>query len=164
MSRQQCPNCERLLVPPAGPPKSPILLVGEFPGYYEIQQGIPFVGPAGDILRQELARVSISYDTCRVANLWQHAKTEKDEKEVNWHLGQLVKEMKGRRFVLLMGSDCALVFAGGGVMEYSGLEIKSPLIPPGVEVCMISPNPAQLIHGTVGEFRLALEKFARRVL
>lgn len=160
--RPKCPNCQKLLVPPAGPPKAPVLIVGEFPGWNEIQRGIPFIGMAGDILKKEFAKVGIQYSACRVTNLWQHAKVKGDA-EFSWHLSQCIKEMRGRRAVLLMGSDCAGAFLEDGVLDVAGMKVKSPLFPKDVKLVMISPNPALLIHDTVGEFRLALAKFKREI-
>src|SRR5574340_853718 len=127
--RPTCPQCKnKQLVEPAGPAKSPILLVGEFPGSQEIIQGVPFVGESGKILAAELMRVGIQLAQCRVTNLWQHAKDEKGC-DVQWHQNMMAKEFKGRKFVLLMGSDLAKILFEKGVMDLSGLEMKHDLFP-----------------------------------
>ena len=161
MKRKSCPICGGLIVPAAGPANSDILLVGEFPGHYEMQQGIPFVGPSGDILKEELARAGISYGQCRVTNLWLHGKKEKDEAELAWHMGQLAAELDGRKYVLLMGSDVCSAFLGPkeSVMDWSGMVVKSDYLPKSVRKAVVSPNPALLMHDTTGEFRLALQRF-----
>ena len=162
MNRNSCPLCRDFLVEPSGPSDASVLLVGEYPGYYEIQSGIPFVGPSGDVLKQELAKVSVDWRRVRLTNLWLHNKKEKDEAEVNYHLGRLIQEMEGRRAVLLMGSDTSKTILDANVLEVSGLEMKSPLVPPSVEVLMATVNPAFVLHDTVGEFRLAIQKFFRK--
>ncbi len=54
-----CPKCPlsqtRLkAVPGEGPPTAPVLFIGEAPGFHEDRQGQPFVGPAGQFLRELL--------------------------------------------------------------------------------------------------------------
>src|SRR3990172_1390692 len=104
MSRTKCIHCTKLLVEPDGPEDSPVLFAGDFPGYYEVTAGVPFVGPAGDVLKQELANVSIDWRKIRFTNLWGHD-PNKEEDDFNWHLGRLIAEMEGRRAVMLMGTD-----------------------------------------------------------
>lgn len=152
--RETCPKCGKDLVLAAGNPKSKILLVGEYPGSAEIMQGVPFVGESGKILAAELMRVGIQLAQCRATNLWQHVKNECD---LDWHKNQMTREFKGRQWVLLMGSEVSKVLFDKGVMELSGIEMKHKLFP-HVRM-MVSPNPAQLLHGSVGEFRLALQRF-----
>lgn len=160
-TRVTCPVClQYQLVGPGGPASAPILLVGEFPGWQEEKMGIPFVGQAGDILRAELGRVGIQYNTCRKTNLWQHKPT-KNEADLDWMISQLAAELKKARHVLFMGSECASTLFQVGVMDACGLKVKSPLLPDNIKTAMIAPNPASLIHDTVGEFRMALSRFAK---
>ena len=42
-------------VPGSGSPQAEIMFIGEAPGYHEDQQGLPFVGAAGQFLDQLLA-------------------------------------------------------------------------------------------------------------
>ena len=158
--RGRCPHCNAMLVAPAGPSNAKVLLVGEFPGHNEIRQGRPFVGWAGDLLKKEMGMAGLQYTACRVTNLWQHGKS-KDEDCLNWNFSQCVDEMKGRRAILLMGSDCANAFLEDSIMNVAGTKVKSPYFPKEVKVIMAAPNPAILLHDTVGEFRLALNKFAK---
>lgn len=157
--RPTCKFCGNQIVPARGPINAEILLVGEFPGYNELVAGAPFVGPAGEILKVELSRVGIQYGACRVANLWLHAP---DKDELDYHVGELIKEMAGRKYVLFMGSECAKLF-DVDVSGSAGLKIKSPLIPTSVKVAMISPNPAIAMHEVMGELRLSLKKFSEVV-
>ncbi len=59
-----CPDCElsetrTRTVPGEGNPDTDILFIGEAPGYYEDQQGRPFVGPAGQFLEQLLGSIGL---------------------------------------------------------------------------------------------------------
>lgn len=157
MNRERCPNCGKLLVDPFGNQSSAYLIAGEFPGYEELRMGTPFCGKAGEILQAELARAGLSVANFRITNLWLHAMNEK-ECDMAWHLDHLTKEMKGKKAVLLMGSELSKVFFHRGIMEMSGLEVKNEAFPK--TRFMMSPNPALLFHGPVGEFRLAVSRFA----
>lgn len=55
-------------VPPIGPETSPILLLGEGPGYDEAAQGQPFVGQAGGMLNRILRLNGWSRDQFRIGN------------------------------------------------------------------------------------------------
>jgi DNA polymerase len=56
-------------VPGEGPVDSEILLIGEAPGYYEDQQGRPFVGAAGQFLEQLLASIGLKRTDVFIANV-----------------------------------------------------------------------------------------------
>ncbi|MBR6099078.1 uracil-DNA glycosylase [bacterium] len=62
---EQCQNCplgatRTNIVFSAGVPNSKLMLIGEAPGYYEDQQGEPFVGKAGQLLDKIFASVGLS--------------------------------------------------------------------------------------------------------
>ena len=162
MTRVPCPDCGKLLVDPCGPPRSPILLLAEFPGFYEIKSGVPWSGPAGDILKKELRRVGIIYEKCRATNLWQH---EKDNVTctISEHWQRVICELQSRRAVLLMGSDVSQWFLGRAVSDVTGTFVKSDLLPKSVKVALIMYNPAICLHDKLGETRLGIEKFAEAV-
>lgn len=158
MNRSKCPHCDDWLVNPSGPENAEILLVGEFPGVEEVKQGNCFVGATGDILKMELGRVGIQLAACRSTNLWQHARN--DVCDVSWHLDQMYKEFKGRKYILLMGSELTQTIFGKGVFDLSGLRVKVK----GTDaVVFVSPNPALVMHAPVGEFRLAVKNFKKEI-
>lgn len=155
-----CPDCGKDLVLPCGPSDAPIFLAGEFPGIREIETGIPFKGPSGDILRAEILRANVfPYKGCRVGNLWLHAKSK--ECLVAWHLQQFLEELGKHQFALLMGSEFGKgVLYEGSVMDRVGLTLRV-----GGVACVVSVNPAGVPKkdGGVGEFREALRTFGRLV-
>jgi hypothetical protein len=155
MKRVKCPNCTLLLVEPVGPVRASLLLVGEFPNYDDVRNGVVGTGKVGEILRKELARIGIQLSSCRFLNLWQHAKSK--ECDSDFHLSYVVKELEGHDWVLLMGSEITKALVGHGIMEVSGLKVKSKLFPK-VKFFAI-PNAGTLLHGDLGEMRLALDKF-----
>lgn len=166
-SRSRCEKCGKLLISPIGHPQSPHLLVGEFPGYHENIQNTPFAFRqkptqtlAGDILKDELTRVGIMFNTLYLTTLWQHPKDEK-ECDVRLHLDKLVKLFTGRTHVLLMGSEVTQALLGAKVNEVSGLRVEVPTFKK--IHFWVSPNPALVHSQPIGEFRLALKRFSEDI-
>jgi len=156
-----CPHCGTDdCVPPAGPKKSPILLIGEAPGNAEIIKGKPFVGPTGGILREELRMLSIDIKMLRLANLWIH-KPNGREGCRNYSIETVIKEAKGKKAVLLIGSETVLYFTNKQVMSVNGLKVKSPLLSP--KILMACVQPATVFHQSIGELRFALSQFAKEI-
>lgn len=59
-------------VPGEGSPRASIMLVGEAPGFYEDQQGRPFVGPAGQLLDELLKAAGYSRSDVYITNVIKH--------------------------------------------------------------------------------------------
>ncbi len=56
-------------VPGAGNPHAKVMLIGEGPGYWEDQRGVPFVGRAGKLLDEYLAGIGLSRNEVFIANV-----------------------------------------------------------------------------------------------
>ncbi|MGC9398769.1 MAG: uracil-DNA glycosylase family protein [Anaerolineae bacterium] len=56
-------------VPGAGPIQADIMFIGEAPGFHEDQQGLPFVGRAGQFLDELLADVGIDRQSVFITNV-----------------------------------------------------------------------------------------------
>ncbi|MAG37570.1 MAG: uracil-DNA glycosylase [Dehalococcoidia bacterium] len=56
-------------VPGEGNPNSPLLFIGEAPGFHEDQQGRPFVGAAGQFLESLLKSIGVSREQVFIANV-----------------------------------------------------------------------------------------------
>jgi len=70
----RCQQCElakyrNSVVPGEGAEDADIVLIGEAPGYYEDQQGRPFVGPAGQFLEELLASISLKREEVYICNV-----------------------------------------------------------------------------------------------
>ena len=83
-SWRQCTNCplhkdRTTVVPGFGNPYSPIMILGEAPGFNEDQQGLPFIGKAGRYLDQILAGVASDPKIC--AAHWEVVQSTKQEHE-----------------------------------------------------------------------------------
>lgn len=68
---RKCPLCRGRtnVVFGQGNPKGDILFVGEGPGYYEDQQGLAFVGPAGQLLTKAIEGIGYTRDEVYIANI-----------------------------------------------------------------------------------------------
>jgi DNA polymerase len=52
-----------------GDPEADLMFVGEAPGYHEDQQGVPFVGAAGQLLDRLLGEIGIARDEVYIGNV-----------------------------------------------------------------------------------------------
>ena len=59
-------------VPGSGSPKARLMCVGEGPGASEDEQGVPFVGAAGQLLTKILAAVNLTRDEVFITNVVKH--------------------------------------------------------------------------------------------
>lgn len=59
-------------VPGNGNPEAEIILIGEAPGYWEDQKGIPFVGAAGKLLDQLLSSIGLNREKVFTTNILKH--------------------------------------------------------------------------------------------
>ena len=71
---QKCPLFKTATRPVFGngDPNSQILFIGEAPGYWEDQKGIPFCGAAGKLLDELLSSIGLSREKVFVANVLKH--------------------------------------------------------------------------------------------
>src|SRR6186713_1299919 len=56
-------------VPGIGPIEPDLMIIGEAPGKNESEQGIPFVGPSGEILNECLRKAGIRRNECYITNV-----------------------------------------------------------------------------------------------
>src|SRR5918999_5952766 len=71
---RSCPRCRlsqtrKHAVPGEGPPNARIMLVGEGPGYWENEEGRPFVGRAGKLLEELLAGIGLGRQDVYITNV-----------------------------------------------------------------------------------------------
>ncbi len=57
------------VVPGAGNPHAEVMFIGEAPGKNEDEKGVPFVGAAGKLLDEQLARIGLARDEIYIANI-----------------------------------------------------------------------------------------------
>lgn len=130
---QSCTN----IVMSRGNYRYPIVIVGEAPGYYEDDAGVPFVGQAGKMLERVLNSVGIESEDCLVTNMVRcrppdnRAPTSKELKACYPYLYREIKAAKPDVIVLLgntplkffLGSNCAITNYQGYFIDYT---LRSP--------------------------------------
>jgi len=159
-----CPSCGEVGCPPSGHSKD-LLIIGEWPGRLEIERGIPFATSpmfmtAGKIFRKELARVGLDFSQFRITNLWLH-EPNKNENCFKAGYNLVLDEAKSKKAILLVGSEVVDTFTEYKVSDVSGLQVESPILSAPIIYAMV--NPALALHRSVGEVRLSIEKFAKRL-
>jgi uracil-DNA glycosylase family 4 len=104
-------------VPGEGNPHAEILFVGEGPGFHEDAQGRPFVGPAGKLLTDMLARAGLKREDVFITNIVKHRPPGNrdpmpDEIEACWgYLERQITEIKPVLLVTL-GRHSMMQFFG----------------------------------------------------
>jgi len=106
---QLCPLFEKAIqgVPGAGDPDTEVMFVGEGPGYWEDQKGLPFVGRAGQLLDELLKSIGLSREEVFIANVVKHRPPDNRDplpeeiKACNSFLDQQIKIIKPRIIVTL---------------------------------------------------------------
>jgi len=161
---QLCPACAERICPPSGS-NPDVLIIGEFPSVEEMKQGRPFASnamfmSAGKIFKKELECVGLSLSDFRVTNLYLH---EPNDNEGCWKAGyeHALDEAKGKKAILLVGSDVVETFTAYKVSDVNGLQVDSPILSAPIIYAMV--NPALATHRSVGEVRLSIEKWAKRL-
>lgn len=68
---EMCPLCGNIRhkVPGQGDRQAPLMLIGEGPGQVEDEEGLAFVGPAGQLLTRMLAAISLPRDRVYICNI-----------------------------------------------------------------------------------------------
>ena len=59
-------------VPGEGPARADMMFIGEGPGFYEDQQGRPFVGASGKFLEELLAQINLKREDVFITNVVKH--------------------------------------------------------------------------------------------
>ena len=100
-----------------GNPKSKIMLIGEAPGANEDQEGLPFVGRAGNLLDKMLASINLNRKNVYISNIINYRPPENrrpTEEEVNRYLPFVKKhiEIIDPKILVLLGSTAMNALIG----------------------------------------------------
>lgn len=169
----RCEGCELYkhatqVVPGTGDIRAALMLVGEQPGDQEDRQGLPFVGPAGRVLRDALDEIGIPQDQIFVTNAVKHFKfvqrgrlrlhQNPGMREINACKPWLAAEIDAvkPKVVLCLGASAAKSMLGGtfALMKERGQFKSTPLAdrvmatihPSAVLRAADEPARAQLLH------------------
>lgn len=158
-----CPSCAEPVCSPIGKSKE-LLILGDAPSQLDIQGG-PYATHAmyvtgGKIMRKELEKLGVSLNQFRVTYIWLHEPTTS---ESCWQAGydHALEEAKGKKAILLVGSDTLKTFTKYNVSDVNGLEVDSHVLSAPTIYAMI--NPGLALHRSYGEIRFALTQFVQRL-
>ena len=164
MPKEQCPHCGDFLLSSRGPINTNILVVGDYPDWFDVLMGTPFCGGdkkvrAGNIIAGELERASINPARVRFTNLWLHGKKKKGECEPGFHATAFINELLRVEFALIAGTDPLQVLLGENISaaEFNGLPIPREVLPANVQaMAMVKASTG---FDMLGEVRLAITRF-----
>jgi uracil-DNA glycosylase family protein len=148
-----------------GRAKSEVMLVGEQPGDREDIEGRPFVGPAGRLLDEALARAGIDRDNVYITNVVKHFKwkprgkrrihQKPNAEEIGacrpWLEGEL--EAVKPRVIVCLGATAAQALLGRTfrVSRQRGEFVESPLAP----LVTATVHPSSILRAEDDEARRA---------
>lgn len=133
--KQKCLNCHKCrlgntrtnLVFSDGVPNNKLMLIGEAPGFYEDQQGKPFVGKAGQLLDKIFASVGFTRNDIYICNTVKCRPPENrnpmpDEKEACWEFLKAQIDLIQPKIILLCGNVAVQSILGsvGGITKIRG--------------------------------------------
>jgi uracil-DNA glycosylase len=104
-----------------GNPKSKIMILGEAPGSNEDQEGLPFVGKAGNLLDKMLASINLDRKTVYISNIINYRPPDNrrpTDQEMNRYLPFVKKhiEIITPKILVLLGSTAMNALIGDDVV------------------------------------------------
>jgi uracil-DNA glycosylase family protein len=146
-----------------GVPRASVVLVGEQPGDQEDRDGLPFVGPAGRLLREALAEAGIAPEQLYLTNAVKHFKwTPRGKRRIHerpnanevracrpWLLAEIAALRP--RAIVCLGATATQALLGSSVrvLRDRGRWLPSPLAP----AVMATVHPSSLLRAPTPEAR-----------
>ena len=128
-----------------GPPRAPLMLVGEQPGDLEDRDGRPFVGPAGRLLDKALTAAGIDRGSVYLTNAVKHFKwVQRGKRRI--HQTPLVGEINACHPWL----DAELEVVNPRIVVAMGAVAARALLGPGARVTELRGRPLTLGDGREG--------------
>lgn len=161
-----CPVCARETSQPYGDINSDILFIGSVANEDDVRYGRPFSGKVYPIFKRMVYKNSgIDLSSTRQVSLWYHAKPD-SKKEALIAVDCFVvskdivlKEMLGKRLIVLVGADTCREFTGRGVDDISGLDVTPFVEDSGSAIWFAIPKETQVFRDW-GQLELDLKKLA----
>jgi len=162
-----CQLCEiakyrNRVVPGEGAEDADIMFIGEAPGWYEDQQGRPFVGPAGQYLDELLASINLRRGQVYIANVIKcrpPANRDPLPTEIRschrW-LERQIEIIRPRVIVTLGRYSMAMFFPGKSISRIHGTAQRRDNV-----VYYAMYHPAAALHQ--GSLRQAIEEDMRKI-
>ncbi len=134
-------------VPGEGSENAEIMFIGEAPGWYEDQQGRPFVGPAGQYLDELLASINLKREQVYIANVIKSRPPRNRDplpSEIAacriW-LDRQIELIRPKMIVTLGRYSMAMFFPGKSISKIHGTAQKQDNI-----ICYAMYHPAAALH------------------
>ena len=104
-----------------GNPKSKIMLIGEAPGANEDQEGLPFVGRAGQLLDKMLSAINLDRNKVYISNIINYRPPDNrrpTEEEIKRYLPFITKhiEIIDPKIIVLLGSTAMNALVGDSIV------------------------------------------------
>ena len=162
-----CQQCEiarnRIhVVPGEGAEDADILFIGEAPGWYEDQQGRPFVGPAGKFLEELLASINLNRQQVYIANVIKCRPTDNRDplpteiQNCRKWLNRQIELIRPKIIVTLGRYSMVMFFPGKSISKIHGTAIKRDDV-----IYYAMYHPAAALHQQ--SLRQAIEEDMRKI-
>ncbi len=163
--REKCLSCTKCplsktrnnIVFSDGIPNEKIMLIGEAPGFYEDQQGKPFVGKAGQLLDRIFASVGFTRKDIYICNTLKCRPPDNrnplpDEKEACWEYLKAQIDIIHPKIILLCGNVAVQSILGnvGGITKIRGQWFQGGEIVHGAKLMPIF-HPSYLLRNDTRE-------------
>ena len=163
--REKCLSCTKCplsktrnnIVFSDGTPNEKIMLIGEAPGFYEDQQGKPFVGKAGQLLDRIFASVGFTRKDIYICNTLKCRPPDNrnplpDEKEACWGYLKAQIDIIHPKIILLCGNVAVQSILGniGGITKIRGQWFQGGEIVHGAKLMPIF-HPSYLLRNDTRE-------------
>lgn len=163
--REKCLGCTKCplsksrhnIVFSDGIPNSKIMLIGEAPGFYEDQQGKPFVGKAGQLLDRIFASVGFTRKDIYICNTLKCRPPDNrnplpEEKEACWEYLKAQIDIIHPKIILLCGNVAVQSILGniGGITKIRGQWFQGSEIVHGAKLMPIF-HPSYLLRNDTRE-------------
>lgn len=151
-----CEICQKKILSPFGPTKSPVLVLWDKLTLEEYEKGW-FHSETSGILRNELAKYGLDIWNYRNTSLWLHEPEPKNKPDKLAQIQKAIAECQDRKLILLLGSDCTKLFLKYSATDVSGILMKSELLTAPVIGTL---SPSAVLGNSYGEFQLGIQKFS----
>lgn len=161
-NRNRCPSCGNLHISGVGLSDSPILILGDYPSFEDAKTGVCMSDEnLSYVLQTELGKVGIPLKQCYYTNLWSHVYSEECEKYDDM-VDEAAKLISSKKKVLMLGSDVTVPFLGYKATDICGVWFQLEAF--GKTRIMPCITIGTVLNQDLGEFRLALNRFAKETI
>lgn len=153
-----CQNCGNKTVFSTGREKSKYAIVVSTPDDGDYDRVLQ--GARGSILKEEILRMRFDPKSFFYTSLWKHP-PNKDEKCFALGVEAVIKEIKDKTHILLVGAETVKYFSGMSIEKCNGLVVQSVLLPNKLLIACVDPNT--IFSLGIGEFRFAIQNFLKEI-